>query len=218
MKTTYMDRIEAVSQEFVFASKKPGTDAVVGGAIIMGIFSSLIFLILFILAVGAVTEGFSIATFCGLPFVAILFLMIRHFFRKFSILRLYVQHAKNTLMLEAKFGPIVSRKQRILSDATHLSFHFYTIISYSEETTDVYGGGFVGKGNVIGQTTTTVADSGTHQFYTIHGFNASQGKWELDISKILEGLSKKNAMQIAECIGIEFRDEGEIVPKGLVIG
>ena len=144
--------------------------------------------------------------------------MIRHFFRKFSIVRLYVQHAKNTLILEAKFGPIVSRKQKILSDATHLSFHFFTITSYSEESRDVYGNNsFVGRGSVIGQTTTTVANSGTHQFYTIHGFNASQGKWELDITKILEGLSKQNAMQIAGCIGIEFRDEGEIVPKGLVI-
>ena len=212
-----MDQTGAISQEFIFASKKPGTDAIVGGVIIMGIFSFLILLILLAIAGNTITEGFSIATLCGLPFIALPFLMIRYFFRKFSVVRLYVQHAKNTLMLEAKFGPIVSRKQKILSDATHLSFHFYTIISYSEKTTDVYGGGFVGRGNVIGQTTTTVADSGTHQFYTIHGFNASQGKWELDISKILEGLSKKNAMQIAECIGIEFRDEGEIVPKGLVI-
>ena len=75
----------------------------------------------------------------------------------------------------------------------------------------------MGRGNVIGQTSTSVANSGTRHFYTIHGFNASQGKWELDISKILEGLGNQNAMQIAECIGIEFRDEGEIVPKGLVI-
>tara|TARA_B100000035_G_scaffold300520_1_gene296281 strand:+ start:376 stop:1017 length:642 start_codon:yes stop_codon:yes gene_type:complete len=212
-----MDQEGAVSQEFIFGSKKVGTDAIVGGVIIMGIYSFFILIIIFVIGVSTISEGFSFATLCGLPFIALPFLMIRHFFRKFSTVRLYVQHAKNTLMLEAKFGPIVSRKQKILSDATHLSFHFYTIISYSEETTDVYGGGFVGSGNVIGQTTTTVADSGTHQFYTIHGFNETEGKWELDITKILEGLSKKNAMQIAECIGIEFRDEGEIVPKGLVI-
>ena len=212
-----MGRMEAVPQEFIFASKKPGTDAIVGGVIIMGIFSFLILLILLAIAGTTITEGFSIATLCGLPFIALPFLMIRHFFRKFSIVRLYVQPAKNTLMLEAKFGPIVSRKQKILSDATLLSFHFYTITSYSEETTDVYGGGFVGSGNVIDQTTTTVAESGTRQFYTIHGFNETEGKWELDISKILEGLGNRNAMQIAECLGIEFRDEGEIVPKGFVI-
>ena len=212
-----MDRMEAVPQEFIFASKKPGTDAIVGGVIIMGFFSFLILLILLAIAGNTITEGFSIATLCGLPFIALPFLMIRYFFRKFSVVRLYVQHAKNTLMLEAKFGPIVTRKLTMLSDATHLSYHYYTVTTYSEETTDVYRGGLVGRGNVIGQTTTSVANSGTHHFYTIHGFNASQGKWELDISKILEGLSKKNAMQIAECIGIEFRDEGEIVPKGLVI-
>jgi hypothetical protein len=218
MEALNMDSVEGVSQDLIFGSEKPGTDSIVGGVIIMGIYSSFILLALFAIAAITITEGFSIATLCGLPIIAILFLMIRHFFRKFSIVRLYVQHAKNTLILEAKFGPIVSRKQKILSDATHLSFHFFTIISYSEETTDVYGNNsFVGRGSVIGQTTTTVANSGTHQFYTIHGFNASQGKWELDITKILEGLSKQNAMQIAGCIGIEFRDEGEIVPKGLVI-
>lgn len=212
-----MDQTGAISQEFIFASKKPGTDAIVGGVIIMGIFSFLILLILLAIAGNTITEGFSIATLCGLPFIALPFLMIRYFFRKFSVVRLYVQHAKNTLMLEAKFGPIVTRKLTMLSDATHLSYHYYTVTTYSEETTDVYRGGLVGRGNVIGQTTTSVANSGTHHFYTIHGFNASQGKWELDISKILEGHSKKNAMQIAECIGIEFRDEGEIVPKSLVI-
>ena len=212
-----MDQTGAISQEFIFASKKPGTDAIVGGVIIMGIFSFLILLILLAIAGNTITECFSIATLCGLPFIALPFLMIRYFFRKFSVVRLYVQHAKNTLMLEAKFGPIVTRKLTMLSDATHLSYHYYTVTTYSEETTDVYRGGLVGRGNVIGQTTTSVANSGTHHFYTIHGFNASQGKWELDISKILEGLSKKNAMQIAECIGIEFRDEGEIVPKALVI-
>ena len=213
-----MDQTGAISQEFIFASKKPGTDAIVGGVIIMGIFSFLILLILLAIAGNTITEGFSIATLCGLPFIAPPFLMIRYFFRKFSFVRLYVQHANNTLMLEAKFGPIVTRKLTMLSDATHLSYHYYTITTYSEETTDVYANNsIVGRGKVIGQTTTTVADSGTHQFYTIHGFNETEGKWELDISKILEGLSKKNAMQIAECIGIEFRDEGEIVPKGLVI-
>ena len=183
----------------------------------MGIFSFLILLILLAIAGNTITEGFSIATLCGLPFIALPFLMIRYFFRKFSVVRLYVQHAKNTLMLEAKFGPIVTRKLTMLSDATHLSYHYYTVTTYSEETTDVYRGGLVGRGNVIDQTTTSVANSGTHHFYTIHGFNASQGKWELDISKILEGLSNQNAKQIAGCIGIEFRDEGEIVPKGLVI-
>jgi len=212
-----MDQTGAVSQEFIFGSEKPGTDAIVGGVIVMGIYSFFILIILVVIAVGAVDEGFSYATLCGLPFIAIPFLMMRRFFRKFSTVRLYVQRAKNSLILEAKFGPIVRRKQKILSEATHLSFHFYTIVSYSEETTDVYGGGFVGSGSVIGQTTTTVADSGTHQFYTIHGFNETEGKWELDISKILEGLGNQNAKQIAECIGIEFRDEGEIVPKGLVI-
>ena len=212
-----MDQSGAVSKQFIFASKKPGTDAIVGGVIIMGIFSFFILIVIFVIAVSTMAEGFSYATLCGLPFIAIPFLMMRHFFRKFSVVRLYVQHAENTLMLEAKFGPIVTRKLTMLSDATHLSFHFYTITSYSEQTTDVYGGGFVGNGNVIGQTTTTVAESGTHQFYTIHGFNETEGKWELDISKILEGLGNQNAKQIAECIGIEFRDEGEIVPKGLVI-
>ena len=213
-----MDRMEAVPQEFIFASKKPGTDAIVGGVIIMGIFSFLILLILLAIAGNTITEGFSIATLCGLPFFALPFHMIRYFFRKFSVVRLYVQHAKNTLMLEAKFGPIVTRKLTILSDATHLSCHYYTVTTYSEETTDVYANNsIVGRGNVIGQTSTSVANSGTRHFYTIHGFNASQGKWELDISKILEGLGNQNAMQIAECIGIEFRDEGEIVPKGLVI-
>jgi len=214
-----MDNRGSVSQDLIFGSKKPGTDAIVGGVIIMGIYSSILLLPLGVIAVITITEGFSITTLCGLPFIVIPFLMIRYFFRKFSTVRLYVQHSQNTLVLEKKFGSLVRREVKILSDATHLSFHFYTIISYSEETTDVYGNNPIARnGGVIGQRTTTVADSGTHQFYTIHGFNASEGKWELDITKILEGLSSKNAMQIADCIGIEFRDDGEIVPKGLVIG
>ena len=219
MKSYIMDSVRDVSQDLIFGSKKSGTNAIVGGAIIMGIFSFFILLILSVIALTTVLDGFSITTFCGLPFILILFLMVRHFLRKFSTVRLYVQHSKNALVLETRFGSLVRRKQKVLSDATHMSFHFYTLISYSEQTTNVYGNNPLAKqGGVIGQKTTTVANSGTHQFYTIHGFNDEEGEWELEITKILQGLNKQNAMQIADCIGIEFRDEGEIVPKGLVIG
>ena len=78
-----MDNRGSVSQDLIFGSKKPGTDAIVGGVIIMGIYSSILILPLGVIAVITITEGFSITTLCGLPFIVIPFLMIRYFFRKF---------------------------------------------------------------------------------------------------------------------------------------
>ena len=121
---------------------------------------------------------------CGLPFICH---TIPHdspfFFRKFSVVRLYVQHAKNTHMLEAKFGPIVTRKLTILSDATHLKFLYYLLnrqpmftgaVLLAEETL------LVRRGQSVFQL--------PHQPFMI---DASQGKWELDISEKSQGTQNK---------------------------
>ena len=71
---------------------------------------------------------------------------------------------------------------------------------------------------MIGHKTVTEHNDGIHHKYHIHGFSAEDGNWDLDISKLMEGTGHNMAKQIARSIGIEFQDNGEIVPKGLVIG
>ena len=220
-----MESDSGMLQDFYIISKEPDTGPVVVGMVFLGGFSALcLFLAMFSL-VTILLEGFSMATvfsimFLVMPFLVIPFFIIRYFIRKYSTLRLQVNHNEDSIYVERAFQDKVwKRIRKSISEAQLLAYHYYVITRSDEVEKSIHGYSPISNvGPVIGHTTVTEHSNSVHHKYHIHGSSAEGGNWELDISKLMEGTGHDMAKQIARSIGIEFQDNGKIVPKGLVIG
>ena len=220
-----MESDSGMLQDFYIISKEPDTGPVVVGMVFLGGFSALcLFLAMFSL-VTILLEGFSMATvfsimFLVIPFLVIPFFIIRYFIRKYSTLRLQVNHNEDSIYVERAFQDKVwKRIRKSISEAQLLAYHYYVITRSDEVEKSIHGYTPISNvGPVIGHTTVTEHSNSVHHKYHIHGSSAEGGNWELDISKLMEGTGHDMAKQIARSIGIEFQDNGKIVPKGLVIG
>ena len=148
------------------------------------------------------------------------FLLIRYFLRKYSTLRLQVNHNEDSIVVEKAFqNKVWKRIRKSISEAQILVYHYYIITSSFETEKSIHGHSPISNvGPVIGHTIVNEQSDSAHQKYHIHGSSAEGGNWKLEISKLMEGTGHDMAKQIARSIGIEFLDNGEIVPKGLVIG
>ena len=220
-----MESNPGMLQDFYIISNEPDTGPVVVGMVFLGGFSALcLFLAMFSL-VTILLEGFSMATvfsimFLVMPFLVIPFFIIRYFIRKYSTLRLQVNHNEDSIYVERAFQDKVwKRIRKSISEAQLLAYHYYVITRSDEVEKSIHGYSPISNvGPVIGHTTVTEHSNSVHHKYHIHGSSAEGGNWELDISKLMEGTGHDMAKQIARSIGIEFQDNGKIVPKGLVIG
>ena len=212
-------------QDFYIISKEPDTGPVVVGMVFLGGFSALCLFIAMFPLLTILLEGFSMAAvfsilFLVIPFLVIPFFLIRYFIRKYSTLRLQVNHNEYSIYVETAFqNKVWKRIRKSISEAQLLAYHYYVITRSDEVEKSIHGYSPISNvGPVIGHTTVTEHSNSVHHKYHIHGFSAEGGNWELDISKLMEGTGHNMAKQIARSIGIEFQDNGEIVPKGLVIG
>jgi len=212
-------------QDFYIISKEPDTGPVVVGMVFLGGFSALCLFIAMFPLLTILLEGFSMAAvfsilFLVIPFLVIPFFLIRYFIRKYSTLRLQVNHNEDSIYVERAFqNKVWKRIRKSISEAQLLAYHYYVITRSDEVEKSIHGYSPISNvGPVIGHTTVTEHSNSVHHKYHIHGFSAEGGNWELDISKLMEGTGHNMAKQIARSIGIEFQDNGEIVPKGLVIG
>ena len=166
------------------------------------------------------SEGFSMVVMFSIPFLFIPFLLIRYFIRKYSTLRLQVSHNEDSIYVEKAFQNKVWKKiRKPISEAQILTYHYYIITRSDEVEQSIHGSSPISNvGPVIGHTTVTEHSDSVHHKYHIHGLSKEGGNWELDISKLMEGTGHNMAKHIALSIGIEFQDNGKIVPRGLVIG
>lgn len=207
-------------QDFYIISKEPDTGPVVFGMVLMGGFSALSLFIAMFPLLKILLEGFSMVFVFSIPFLAIPFFLFRYFIRKYSTLRLQVNHNEDSIYAERAFqNKVWKRIRKPISEAQILAYHYYIITRSDEVEQSIHGYSPISNvGPVIGHKTVTEHSDSIHHKYHIHGFSAEGGNWELDISKLMEGTGHNMAKQIARSIGIEFQDNGEIVPKGLVIG
>ena len=220
-----MESDSGMLQDFYIISKEPDTGPVVVGMVFLGGVSALCLFIAMFSLVTILLEGFSMAAvfsilFLVIPFLVIPFFIMRYFIRKYSTLRLQVNHNEDSIYVERAFQDKVwKRIRKSISEAQLLVYHYYVITRSDEVEKPIHGSSPISNvGPVIGHTTVTEHSNSVHHKYHIHGFSAEGGNWELDISKLMEGTGHDMAKQIARSIGIEFQDNGEIVPKGLVIG
>jgi len=207
-------------KNFYISSKEPDTGPIVVGMLLVGGFSALsLFIAMFPLLI-LFLEGFSLVFVFSIPFLAIPFFLIRYFVRKYSTLRLQVNHNEDSIVVERAFqNKVWKRIRKSISEAQILAYHYYVITSSMEVEKPIHGHSPIRRvGPVIDHRTVTEHSDNVHQKYHIHGSSTEGGTWELDISKLFEGAGHDMAKQIAQSIGIEFPDNGEIVPKGLVIG
>jgi len=207
-------------QDFYVSSKESDIGPVIVGIILLGGFSApFVFIALFSL-ITFFLEGFSIGGLFGISVLIFPFFLVRYSLRKFSTLRLQVNHNEDTIVIEIGFQNMVwKRIRKSISEAQILAYHYYVITRSDEVEKSIHGYSPISNvGPVIGHTTVTEHSDSVHHKYHIHGFSEEGGNWELDISKLMEGTGHNMAKQIARSIGIEFQDNGEIVPKGLVIG
>jgi len=207
-------------QDFYITSKEPDTGPVVVGMLIVAGFSFFCLFAGGIVLLSVYFEGFSFTVVFGAPLFAIPFFLIRSFLRKFSTLRLRVEHSQDSIVVERAFqGKVWKRIRRSVSEAKVLSYHYYIIVRTDHHNQAIHGKtAFRSKGPVIGNTTVTNSSGRTYHKYHIHGFNTSGVDWKIEISKVMDGADHDKAKQIALCTGVEFRNDGQIVPKGLVIG
>jgi len=207
-------------QDFHISSKEPDTAPVVVGMFIVAGFSFFSLFVGGIVLLSVFLEGFSLIVVFGAPFFAIPFFLIRSFLRKFSTLRLRVEHSQDSIVVERAFqGKVWKRIRRSVSEAKVLSYHYYIIVRTDHDKKAIHGkSAFRSKGPVIGHTTATNSSGTTYHKYHIHGSNTSGADWKIEISKVMEGDDHDKAKKIALYTGVEFRNDGQIVPKGLVIG
>ena len=207
-------------QDFYIISKEPDTGPVVVGLVLMGGFSALSLFIALVPLLQILLEGFSMVFVFSIPFLVIPFFLFRYIIRKYSTLRLQVNHNEDSIYSERAFqNKVWKRIRKPISEAQILAYHYYIITRSDEVEQSIHGYSPISNvGPVIGHKTVTEHRDSIHHKYHIHGFSAEGGNWELDISKLMEGTGHNMAKQIARSIGIEFQDNGEIVPKGLVIG
>ena len=215
-----MESDSGMLQDFYIISKEPDTGPVVVGMVLIGGFSMLFLFIAMIPLLTILSEGFSLVVMFSIPFLFIPFLLTRYFIRKYSTLRLQVNHNKDSIYVERAFQNKVWKKiRKPISEAQILTYHYYVITRSDEVEQSIHGSSPISNvGPVIGHKTVTEHSDSVHHKYHIHGLSKEGGNWELDISKLMEGTGHKMAKQIAGSIGIEFQDNGKIVPRGLVIG
>ena len=208
-------------QDFYISSKEHDIGPVIVGMVLTGGFSApFLFIALFSLFEFFFLEGTVIGVVFSISLLVIPFLLIRYFLRKYSTLRLQVNHNEDSIVVEKAFqNKVWKRIRKSISEAQILVYHYYIITSSFETEKSVHGYSPISNvGPVIGHVTVNEQSDSAHQKYHIHGSSAEGGNWELEISKIMEGTGHDMAKQIARSIGIEFQDNGEVVPKGLVIG
>ena len=215
-----MESDSGMLQDFYIISKEPDTGPVVVGMVIVGGFSMLSLFIAMIPLLTVLLEGFSMVVMFSIPFLFIPFLLIRYFIRKYSTLRLQVNHNEDSIYVERAFqNKVWKRIRKPISEAQILAYHYYIITRSDEVEQSIHGYSPISNvGPVIGHTTVTEHSDSVHHKYHIHGLSKEGGNWELDISKLMEGTGHNMAKHIALSIGIEFQDNGKIVPRGLVIG
>ena len=165
-------------------------------------------------------EGTLIGVVFSNLLLVIPFLLIRYFLRKYSTVRLQVNHNEDSIVVERAFqNKIWKRIRKSISEAQILAYHYYIITSSFETKKSIHGHSPISNvGPVIGHTIVKEQSDSAHHKYQIHGSSAEGGNWKLEISKLMEETGHDMAKQIARSIGIEFLDNGEIVPKGLIIG
>ena len=143
----------------------------------------------------------------GLLFITIPFFLIYRLINKLSTHRLILKHDKDVLVLEKAFqGKCWSVKRKTLSESVYLRYHYHTLVSHGSDSISYDG------------SITSGTSSRTIKKYHIHGFSKTEGEWIVEISRFIEQHDHDKAREIAKYIGIEFRDEGEVQPKRLVIG
>jgi len=218
--TPNMESDSGMLQDFHIISKEPDTGPVIVGMVLVGGFSALSLFVAMFPLLTILLEGFSMVVVFSIPFLVIPFLLIRYFIRKYSTLRLQVNHDEDSIYVERAFqNKVWKRSRKPISEAQILAYHYYIITRSNEVEQSIHGYSPISNvGPVIGHTIVTEHSDSVRHKYHIHGLNAKDGNWELDISKLMEGTGHNMAKQIALSIGIEFQDYGEIVPKGLVIG
>ena len=209
-------------QDFYISSKEPDIGPVIVGMLLVCVFSTpFLFIALISLFNFFYLEGTLIGVVFSNLLLVIPFLLIRYFLRKFSTLRLQVNHNEDSIVVERAFqNKVWKRIRKSISEAQILAYHYYIITSSIETEKSIHGprSPISNVGPVIGHTIVNERSDSAHQKYHIHGSSAEGGNWKLEISKLMEGTGHDMAKQIARSIGIEFLDNGEIVPKGLVIG
>ena len=207
-------------QDFYISSKEPDIGPVIVGMFLAAGFSApFLFIALFSLF-EIFLEGFSIGVVFSISFLVIPVFLSRYTLRKYSTLRLQVNHNEDSIVVERAFqNKVWKRTRKSISEAQILAYHYYIITSSFETEKSIHGHSPISSvGPVIGHTTVNEQSDSAPQKYHIHGSSAEGGNWKLEISKLMEETGHDMAKQIASSIGIEFQDNGEIVPKGLVIG
>ena len=208
-------------QDFYISSKEPDIGSVIVGMfLVCGFSAPFLFIALFSLFEFFFLEGTSMGVVFGISFLVIPFFLIRYTLRKFSTLRLRVNHYEDSIVVERAFqNKVWKRIRKSISEAQILAYHYYIITSSFETEKSIHGNSPISSvGPVIGHITVNEQSDSVHQKYHIHGYSGEGGNWELEISKLIEGAGHDKAREIAKYIGIEFRDDGEVQPKGLVIG
>jgi hypothetical protein len=208
-------------QDFYISSKEPDIGSVIVGMfLVCGFSAPFLFIALFSLFEFFFLEGTSMGVVFGISFLVIPFFLIRYTLRKFSTLRLRVNHYEDSIVVERAFqNKVWKRIRKSISEAQILAYHYYIITRSFETEKSIHGNSPISSvGPVIGHITVNEQSDSVHQKYHIHGYSGEGGNWKLEISKLIEGAGHDKAREIAKYIGIEFRDEGAVQPKGLVIG
>ena len=190
------------------STKNPDNSSIIGGIIITLFFSFICVSIGMIGFLTYISDDITmIPLIIGLLFFTIPFFLIYRLINKLSTHRLILKHDKDVLVLEkASQGKCWSVKRKTLSESVYLRYHYYTLVSHGPDSISYDG------------SITSGTSSRTIKKYHIHGFSKMEGEWILEISRFIEQHDHDKAREIAKYIGIEFRDEGEVQPKGLVIG
>ena len=150
----------------------------------------------------------------SISFLVIPVFLSRYTLRKYSTLRLQVNHNEDSIVVERAFqNKVWKRTRKSISEAQILAYHYYIITSSFETEKSIHGNSPISSvGPVIGHITVNEQSDSVHQKYHIHGYSGEGGNWELEISKLIEGAGHDKAKEIAKYIGIEFRDDGEVQP------
>ena len=134
-----------------------------------------------------ITAGVSLEAILGLCFFFFAYFPLYMLFMGRSEYRLRVKHSTDSLIFESVFHRFRwHREEKRLSEALYLGFHWKENV----ETDD--------KGHTSGNSWTE---------YNVHGRSA-EGDWELKIRDVVTCFEnrKQKAKEIAEAIGIEFRE------------
>ena len=119
-------------QDFYIISKEPDTGPIVVGMVIMGGFSALSLFIALVPLLQILLEGFSMVFVFSIPFLVIPFFLFRYIIRKYSTLRLQVNHNEDSIYVENRAfqNKVWKRIRKSISEAQILAYHYYIITSF----------------------------------------------------------------------------------------